>query len=549
VEGAAAFLEAPVPMAVAAVHGGVLGEVLVANRALCALFGIGEAGLVGRQVRDLVHPEDAEVLTGPLTDLVSGSRQLRIVRANWGSVWTTAALSLLPAGGDGLDGSAVIALQDVTMWREMEAELAHRASHDALTGLANRSLLMDHLDRVMARLARRSGTVAVLFCDLDGFKALNDTFGHRVGDTALQEVAHRILGAVRREDVVVRMGGDEFVIVCEALDSSEASHVADRVREALDAPVRVGGRDFTVSVSIGVAQVTESSGNPEDLVRRADLAMYRAKKLGRNRVEFFAPEMEDAARTRVEIVERVRAGLNQGHVGVDVQPVISFRTGAWIGSEALGRIRPPDERVLLPPQFLDAAANAGLLTKFDAQVRELALGWLAAMGASGGNQPHWVSVNVSVRDLMTVRFAATVEERLRAHGLVPSQLNFELGESEMIDAAGAALATLRRLRTLGCHVTMDDFGSGYSSLTSLRDLPVDFVKIDRSFVAGLGHDSDDEAIVAAIIAVGHQLDRLVIAEGVETPIQSEVLKAMGCDLGQGHLFGAPNPVVGRPQPG
>jgi diguanylate cyclase (GGDEF)-like protein/PAS domain S-box-containing protein len=535
-------------MALATVHRGALGEVVTANRALCALFGIGEPGLVGRRVADLLHPDDAAVLDCPVSDLLGppGPRQVRIVRANWGSVWTTLALSLLPAGEDGLEGWAVIALQDVTMWRQMEAELAHRATHDALTGLANRSLLMDHLDRVMARLARRSGTVAVLFCDLDGFKALNDTFGHRVGDTALQEVAKRILGAVRREDVVVRMGGDEFVIVCEAVDTWEASHVADRVRDALEAPLRVGGRDFTVSVSIGVAQVSESSGNPEDLVRRADLAMYRAKKLGRNRVEFFAPEMEDAARTRVEIVERVRAALNHGYVGVDVQPVISFATGAWIGSEALGRIRPPDERPMLPPQFLDAAANAGLLPKFDGQVRDLALQWLASKSSNGGNRPNWVSVNVSVRDLTSVRFAASIEERLASLGLQPSQLNFELGESAMIDATGATLATLRRLRAMGCHVTMDDFGSGYSSLTSLRDLPVDFVKIDTSFVAGLGHDSDDEAIVAAIIAVGHQLSRLVIAEGVETPIQAEVLRAMGCDLGQGHLFGAPNPVSAPP---
>ncbi len=541
-----AFLDAPVPMAVVRVAHDTIGEVLLVNRALADLLNTSQEQLSGMPLADLVHPDDAVLLDTPVGALAGpvGQYNVRVVRNGWGVIWTSLSVALQPDAGLEPD-TAVVAFQDVTMWRRIEEELAHRATHDALTGLANRSLLLDQLDRAVAKLGRRSGTVAVLFCDLDGFKNLNDTYGHRVGDAVLQETAGRILNAVRREDLVVRMGGDEFVIVCESVDAAEAGRVAERIRDSLESPLRVHDRDFTASVSIGVAQVSDGSSNSEDLVRRADLAMYRAKQRGRNRVEFFAPEMEDQARSRVEVVEQVRAALTGDGLIVEMQPIIDFATGGWVGSEALARILRPGAAPLLPEEFLGASVKSGLLERLDARVRERALGWLAHRAAAGAAGPDWVSVNVSARELASIRFAVNVERQLAQAGLRPEQLMLELSEASAVDATGPTLVTLRRLRALGCLVAIDDFGSGYSSLRTLRDIPADIVKLDRVFIAGLGHDEHDEAIVAATISVGHRLGRRIIAEGVEQTVQAEMLQELGCDFGQGYLFGPPTPAAGE----
>lgn len=547
---AQAFADAPVPLAVVAIAHDQLGEVLLANRALADLLNTDSGDVSGLQLADLVHPDDRILLESPVAVLSNPIDQftIRVIRNGWGVIWTS--LSVAPQGADPLRAAtAVVALQDVTVWRRIEEELAHRATHDSLTGLANRSLLLDELDRGLARVSRRRGSVAVLFCDLDGFKALNDTFGHRIGDAVLQESAGRILNAVRREDLVVRMGGDEFVIVCESSDRAEAGRVAERVRSSLESPLRVHARDFTMTVSIGVAQVAETNCNPEDLLRRADLAMYRAKQLGRNRVEFFVPELEDQARTRVEVVEQVRAALAGDGVAIEVQPIIELATGDWSGSEALARIKRPGQRALHPEQFLPASTRSGLLDLLDTTVREQAMGWLAAQRAAGCAAPRWVSVNVTSHELSSIRFAVAVEQELDAAGLQPGQLMLEVAESSMSEALGPMQVTLRRLQALGCLIAIDDFGSGSSSLMSLRDLPSDLVKIDRSFISGLGHGGHDEAIVSAMIAVSHKLGRRVVAEGVEHPVQAEMLQQMGCDFGQGFLFGAPTPAtVIAPQP-
>lgn len=544
----AAFAEAPVPIAVVSLAHRQLSEVLLVNRAMADLLNSAAAEITGRLLGDLMHPDDRTLLDLPADTLADPMEHMtvRMVRNGWGVVWTSLSVAV-QQDGDREPSTAVVVLQDVTAWRRIEEELAHRATHDTLTGLANRSLLLDQLDRAMARLSRRSGTVAVLFCDLDGFKSLNDTFGHRIGDAVLQEAAGRILNSVRREDLVVRMGGDEFVIVCESSDRSEAGRVAERVRDALDAPLRVQQRDFTVTGSIGVAQVSDGTADPEDLVRRADLAMYQAKQSGRNRVVFFAKEMEDRARSRVEIVEQVRTALAHDQVTIAVQPIIALASGDWVGSEALARIERPGRAPLHPDEVLPIGAKSGLLDQLDTRVRAQALAWLADRRGAGSTAPIWVSINVTAHELATIRFATAVEKDLAAVGLLPEHLTIEVSEAAMVDVAGPAQVTLRRLRALGCRIAIDDFGSGSSSLMSLRDLPADLVKIDRSFVAGLGHDDHDEAIVSAMISVSQRLGRLVVAEGVERPLQAEVLQAMGCDYAQGYLFGPPTPAASAPR--
>lgn len=535
-----AFSDAPVPIAVVSLSHGLLTEVLLVNGAMSDLLNMAAEEITGLQLADLVHPDDRRLLELPAASMGDPAQPVtaRMVRNGWGVVWTSLSVSV-QADGDRVPTTAVVALQDVTAWRRIEEELAHRATHDALTGLANRSLLLDQLGRAMARLGRRRGVVGVLFCDLDGFKSLNDTFGHRIGDAVLQEAAARILRAVRREDLVVRMGGDEFVIVCEPGETAELARVAERVRVALDSPLRVQQRDFALTVSIGVAHVDERAISPEDLMRRADLAMYRAKQAGRNRVVFFAQEMEDDARDQVEIVEQVRFALARDEVAIDVQPVVSLLGGTWVGSEAMARIERPGRGWLRPEELLPVGAKSGLLEHLDSRVRQQALAWLSRRQATGSATPDWVAVNATVRELSSIGFAASVEQEMAACGLRPEQLLIEVSEAAMVAATGPAQVTLHRLRALGCRIAIDDFGSGAASLMSLRDLPADMVKIDRSFVAGLGTDERDDVIVSAMIAVCEQLGREVIAEGVEREEQADLLRSMGCVYGQGSLFGQP----------
>ena len=531
------FTDAPIPLAEMTLEGDRLGTIMRANRAWAALLDTDPGALVGKKLEELLHPADAELAAAPIDDLLNPTtpRQARVVRQGWGVVWVAMEIGL----GAEHPGTAVVALQDVTAWRRAEQELAHRAAHDALTGLANRSTLQDHLDRSLARLARRPGAVAVLFCDLDGFKDLNDTFGHRFGDLVLREVARRITGAVRRSDVVVRTGGDEFVVICDGDDTSEGQQVAERIRAALEEPMHVQGRDTALSVSIGVAQSTRADADADLLVRQADLAMYRAKELGRNRIESFQPELEERARNRVEAAEQVRQAIEEGSIHVLMHPIASLSDGHVVGSEARAMIELPDGGAISPREVLRYAEGRGLLGRLDSIIREAALDWLAA---SGEDYPvQWVAVSVMSRELTWPGFVAGIESSLQGRGVAPQRLVLQVEEEVVLDAAKPTLDTIRRLRELGCRIAIDNVGGGHSSFTSLRDLPVDLVKIDRDFVSRLGGDSGDEAIVAAIIAIGHSLGRAVIADGVDSVEQAEILRHLGCDLGAGAQFGPAEP--------
>lgn len=535
---AAAFRDAPTPLAVVAVSTDGIGEVLEVNRALCLLLGQDREEVIGTLLADHVHPEDERVARAGLDVIVNIFEpvQLRIVRQGWGVLWVALSATIAEDAA-----TAVIALQDVTAWRQVEQKLAHRVAHDPLTGLANRVGLEDHLDRALARLSRRTGSVAVLFCDLDGFKTLNDTYGHRFGDAVLQDIARRIQSAVRREDFVVRMGGDEFIIVCETAESSaEAAMVAERVRDQLAEPLKVQGRQVMLSVSIGVAQVNEPPENAEDLIRRADLAMYRAKDSGRNRVEFFVSDLEQRARDQVEIAERLRDAITRGHITVDVQPVVSLADGAVRGHEALMRVRGDGRRTMLPHDFVDVAERTGMLGRMDTEVRRQALSWLSQQAAQAGpTGQQWISVNVSNRELAALDFTPRLQAMLQEADLSPDRLVLEVGEVSIVEATGPTLLTLQRLRRLGFHVLIDHFGAGYTSLTALRDLPVDMVKIDESFVENLEQSPEDEVIVQAIVEVARALDLTIVAQGVQTPTQAQILQRLGCHLGQGSLFGSP----------
>lgn len=544
--GTLAFRLTPTPTLVVAVAQSDEGDretgtIVAVSESFLQLLGVGDDEVLGRRLQEFAHPDDEVILGEGLESLLDPTRptQIRMVRPGWGVVWVAIATTFIPDVGD--NGLLVVTLDDITAFRKAEQALAHRASHDPLTGLPNRAVLMSHLSRVLARLGRQPGTVAVMFVDLDGFKNINDTYGHRVGDNVLKEVARRISVAVRRDDVVTRMGGDEFVVVCDALESSsESAMVSERVRAALDEPFDSHGRLHQLSASIGVAQTSDPATSGEDLLRRSDLAMYLAKDHGRNRVEFFAAELEDRARTRVLMVDLAREALADGLLRIGVQPVFHLRDNTVAGYEAFARIQ-SGGRVLTPEHFLPAAEESGLVTKIDARVFELGTEWLR--DKRGDGSPVWLGVNTSVRFLSNPRVVHSLLERVLAVGLQPRDVVVEIGESHLMSANGPAFTSLRRLRAAGFRIALDDFGTGLSSLTAMRDLPVDLIKIDHSFVAGLGSDPADESIVAAIISVAHDLGLTVIGEGVERPAQADFLRENGCDLAQGYLFGSPGLVT------
>lgn len=543
---ALAFRHTPTPTLVLSIgatgDGRDAGAILAVSDSFLQLLGEGAEDVVGHRLQEFVHPDDEQLLGPGLEQLLDPVRraQMRIVRPGWGVVWVAVAAAHLTATSHQADSDSylILTLDDITAFRKAEQALAHRASHDPLTGLPNRAVLMSHLGRVLARLGRQSGTVAVMFVDLDGFKNINDTFGHRVGDAVLKEVARRISVAVRRDDVVTRMGGDEFVVVCDSLEStSESAMVAERIRAALDEPFESHGRSHQVSASIGVAQTSDSATPGEDLLRRSDLAMYLAKERGRNRVEFFAADLEDRVRDRMRMVDLARQALAEDLLRISVQPVFSLRDHTVAGYEAFARIQSPNGQLLAPQHFLSAAEESGLITRLDNRVIDLGLTWLH--DKQGHVAGGWLAVNVSVRLIANARFGHTLLSQVLEMGLQPADVVIEIGESHLMGANGPAFTTLRKLRAAGFRIALDDFGTGASSLTAMRDLPVDMIKIDHSFVSGLGTDPADESIVAAIISVSHDLGLTVIAEGVERPLQADYLRAQGCDMAQGYLFGSP----------
>lgn len=517
------------------------GEVLDTSDAFLHLVAADRLEVIGRPLSEFVHPDDAALLSLDSPQLHDPGQpvHVRVVRTGWGVVWVSAASNVVQRRDK--PDVIVMTFDDVTAYRRAEQALAHRAAHDPLTGLPNRAVLMGHLGRVLARLARKPGTVALLFVDLDGFKTINDTHGHRAGDTVLRDVARRIRRAVRTDDVVTRMGGDEFVVVCDSLGSSvESTVVAERIRAAMDEPFEAHGRTHHITASIGVAQTSDAGTIGEDLLRRADLAMYLAKERGRNRVEFFAADLEEKVVDRVRMVDITRRAMAADRIRIDVQPIFRMSDHYVCGYEAYARLPLEDGTVLTPTHFLSAAEQAGLVGRLDHRVIELGLQWKREKHGSGDS---WLSVNISARSLEQRGFADSMLDRVLRTGLHPADIVIESAESTMLAGGGSAMRTLRELREQGFRVAMDDFGTGPVPLIDLPDLPVDILKVDVTLVAGLGARPANDSIVAAMISVAHDLGWAVVAEGVERPEQEQFLRARGCDMAQGYLLGSAAAVI------
>jgi len=436
--------------------------------------------------------------------------------------------------------------RDITERKEAELQIERLAFFDALTGLPNRRLLMDRLQRATVAAGRSHAHGALLFIDLDNFKDLNDTLGHDTGDQLLVRVARRLLESVRESDTVARFGGDEFVVLLDGLHtdvahaSSEAAAISQQILTALGRPYDMEGVSHHSTPSIGIALFGQHPSTPDELLKHADLAMYQAKAAGRNTQRFFDPDMQAAVSARAALEADLRRGLNQQELLLYCQPVVDG-TGKLLGAEALVRWNHPRRGLVLPGEFIALAEQTGLILPLGQWVLESACAQLVQWSHSALTRPFFLSVNVSVRQFRQPDFVAQVLGVLQASGANPERLRFELTESLLLTDVEDSIARMEQLRRHGVGFSMDDFGTGYSSLSYLKRLPLDQLKIDQSFVRDLQTDPNDAAIVRTILALARSLDLSVVAEGVETPGQFEFLQRHGCQAFQGYLFARPMP--------
>jgi len=428
----------------------------------------------------------------------------------------------------------------------VEATLFYQATHDALTGLPSRSAILNRLEQLTS--VARPGWVALMFLDIDQFKLVNDSMGHTVGDELLVMAAERIVSCVRDDDLVGRISGDEFVIVSSGIEHDSAHELAERVRQSFRQPFELGAGEVFVTVSVGITVTDhDECREPSILIQEADTAMYRSKEAGRNTVTMFDHSMRERIDRRVELERMLRRALEHGEIQAWFQPIVSLPSGRPRGLEALARWE-VDGRMISPAEFIPIAEESGLIVPLGTHVLDEAcrhLAWLRRNVADA--QDLYVSVNLSPRQLKAGDIVDTVADALRRHDLPGDALWLEITEGAMMDDSVTTIAAMTALRSFGVRLTVDDFGTGYSSLSYLKQFPVSMVKIDRSFVAGLGRHESDSSIVAAIVAMSSALDLDLVAEGVETVEQARHLVGLGCEQAQGYLFGAAAPPVMVPE--
>ena len=437
---------------------------------------------------------------------------------------------LLAAGG------ILISRRTLARLQGAEQRLAQLAQYDALTGLANRTLFQDRLAQAIARAHRSERRIALLFLDLDRFKEINDSLGHEAGDRVLQEAAARLRQHLREGDSVARLGGDEFTVVLEDVESAEqVQGVAHKLLRAFAEPMAFAGRDLFVTLSMGIALYPADGADADSLLKHADTAMYQAKSEGRDNFQFYAAAMSAAAHERLSLEGSLRQALERGEFVLHYQPVVRLASGEISSVEALLRWRHPEHGLVSPGRFIGAAEQNGLIVPIGAWVLREACAQ-AARWQAAGLRPLRVAVNLSARQFRRPGLVDTVRGALRAAALQPQWLILEITESVLMDNPAAGGAVLGALRDLGAHMALDDFGTGYSSLAYLKHLPLDVIKIDRSFVRDIPADVDDAAIVKATIGLAASLGMLTTAEGVETREQLAFLQEHGCRFGQGYLF-------------
>jgi diguanylate cyclase (GGDEF)-like protein/PAS domain S-box-containing protein len=492
----------------------------------------------------IMHPDDIERvrrvfgwLTGRPGASAKADFRLRHADGRWIHV-ETIAKNLLT---DPSIGGIVVNYRDITERKSFEEQLRHQAFHDPLTDLPNRALFMDRLRHALVRMKRRKKPAAVLFLDLDNFKLVNDSLGHEAGDRLLVSVAQRLRGCLRTEDTAARFGGDEFTILLEDVrHAGDAVRVARQITRALNAPFALEGREVFINASIGIALSTSGSERPTDLLRNADAALYRAKASGKAACEVFDAATNTLTLERLDLEADLRRAIERGELAVHYQPQLELPTGRIVGWEALVRWKHPERGLLPPPAFLSVAEETGLIT----QIGNLVLEEACRQAKEWQEERHptadtslKISVNISARQLQHPdELVGEVVRVLEDTALAPDTLVLEITESMIMEGADYNVDVLGRLKDLGVRVAVDDFGTGYSNLAYLKRFPMDMVKIDKSFVDGLGEKPEDTAIVKAVISLARALGLRTVAEGIETTEQLERLRDLGCELGQGYYF-------------
>lgn len=496
--------------------------------------------LTGRQV---IHPDHLQRwidAAAAVAQEPQGRRQLELKGLHRDGTWRWLDATILNRIDDPLINGIILHFHDVTARHMAEQELARRALHDNLTGLPNRILFLDRLESALNRRQRSGGIVALLYCDLDRFKSVNDTIGHSGADLLLCEVARRMELAIRAGDSLARLHGDEFVICADEINSwAEARALADRLRRDLAKPFTHEGRDLHLTVSIGIAVSSKDSPySASDLLENADAAMFVAKKDGRDRIAFYNEEVRSRELSELAIRDALRGAIEQDQLVLHYQPVYDLTTGDLKGTEALVRWQHPTRGLLHPGDFIPVAEESGLIVALGAWVMESAMRQARDWGF-GDTRDAKMWINVSALQLERIEIVDEITELLSKFEIPSNAIGIEITETALIDAQPQIDTRLRILKDLGYSIAIDDFGTGYSSLLYLRRYSADTLKIDKEFVAGLGLSRDDTAIVSSLRSLAAMLELQVVAEGVETQDQLQALRAMGCESASGYLLARP----------
>ena len=522
------------PIGVAVLDEGAI--IVEHNAALAHLLGAPGADLTGHEFSEFMHSDDVARDADLREQLCSGELpfyqvQKRFMNAAGNVIW--ARLTVAGAAGD--LPQIVVQVEDVTEVRRAKDMLERRALYDHLTGLANRSLLLDRLKVALEVHEGRNTTVAVIFLDMDHFKLINDSLGHEAGDTLLVELAGRIQGSVRAGDTVARLGGDEFVIVLENVANQVAAEgLLAMVAESVAVPIVIEGHEVLPTVSAGLA-MAEPGISADRLIRNADIAAYNAKQGGRARVEVFTPALQNAALSKLSIESELRTAIREGELVVHYQPVVELSSRAVVAFEALVRWQHPSRGLLMPDEFIEVCEEADLVVPLGAYVLREACGFIARNPLFGGR----VFVNVSTRQIGAADLTRFVSAALQESGIEPHRLGLEITESGMLLASRDAHADLQRITELGVDLILDDFGTGYSALSSVLQSPVAGLKLAREFTLRLGDRSIGDRISTTMATLTHSLDMYGVIEGVETEAQYALATRHGWTFGQGYLFGHP----------
>jgi diguanylate cyclase (GGDEF)-like protein/PAS domain S-box-containing protein len=507
--------------------------------ALCGLQP-GEREPTPALLMEFVHADDRLALEAAIEFAREEGRPFvidtRLLRANGGLLWVQHRGRYAYDGAEPLH--VVGTVLDITPRKRAEDHLAYQSNYDELTGLPNRKLLADRLRQAMLQAQHGGTQLAVLYVDLDRFKAINDTLGHAAGDRFLRMVAPRLIEAVRETDTVARSGGDEFVIVLPDLASvRDAARSAERIIEAFGRPVPFEGRELYSSASIGISIFPDDGESPEELIRNADAALNRAKSGGNGKYRFYASATHARAVDRLDLEHGLRRAYERDEFVVYYQPIVD-RSERPVAVEALLRWEHPERGAILPDHFIPLCEETELIVPIGRRVMRRAFAQLAAWNAAGLTGLR-MALNISGRQILHPDLTSDVEEALAESGVAPEQIEFEITESGVMADVAGARRTILGLKALGLRISLDDFGTGYSSLSYLKHFSVDALKIDRTFVRDLPLDRGDSAIVSAVVALGHAMGLSVVAEGVETAEQADDVRRLGCDEMQGYYFSRP----------